>query len=71
MSHISGKAVAALANAVQSMEDAGMPDSATLFAYNPKTKGYAPILYSDDEQPEAALTVAHLKALLEPFKMWM
>lgn len=67
--HISGEVVMALANAVQSLEDAKLSDAAPLFARN-LDGGYVPIMAGDDEEPDCPMTVGDLKAILAPFAAW-
>ena len=69
--YISGEVIAALANAVQSLEDAQLSDDAPLFAgLGDDGRAIVPILAGDDEAPDRPLTVGDLKAILAPFAAW-
>jgi hypothetical protein len=69
--YISGEAVKALANAVQSLEDAQLSDDAPLFAgLGDDGRVIVPILAGDDEEPDRPMTVGDLKAILAPFMAW-
>lgn len=69
--HISGEVVVALANAVQSLEDAQVSDDSPLFAgLGDDGCALVTILAGDDEEPDRPMTVGDLKAILAPFAAW-
>jgi hypothetical protein len=68
--HISGETVAMLANAVRSLDDAKLGADCKLYARDEKGGLFTPIIVSDDEEPDRAMTVQDLRDLLAPFAAW-
>lgn len=70
--HISGETVTALMRAVRSLNDAQLPDDTPLFAgVDAGGRPLCPILINDDHEPDNPMTVGHLKAIFEPFSVWL
>jgi len=66
---ITGESIAALANAVRSLNDARLSDASPLYAMNPDGQ-FVPLIASDDEQVDYTMTVGDLRELLAPFAAW-